>query len=69
MSNAAHDMFMIATRMAGFDAGELMREIVRRSPRARTINEPMVLNAMQAISDRYKAAERQAAKLAGGDKS
>jgi hypothetical protein len=55
------DMFHVATRMAGFDAGELMKEIYRRSPRAVKINEPMVLNAMQRISDRYKATGSQAA--------
>ena len=53
-SKNAEDMYAIATRLAGFDPGELMVEIHRRSdPYATRVNEPTVLKAMQAVQDRY----------------
>jgi len=48
----AHDLFVIATRMAGFDATELILEIHCHSPNSKRINEPMVSNAMERICER-----------------
>lgn len=52
----AGDLFKIATRIAGFDAKELMLEIARlqRHSKAVRANERTVLRAMQAVRDRYK---------------
>jgi len=44
--------------LAGFDARELMIEIVRRTRRSKAekVNEGTVLQAMQTVCDRYKTA-------------
>lgn len=52
-SKNAEDLFIIATRIAGFDSGELMIEIHRRSPKSNKVNERTVLAAMQTVYDRY----------------
>ena len=50
----AEDLFKIATRMAGFDAVELMVEIHRRQHgRDAIVNVATVSNAMQVVRDRY----------------
>ena len=50
MSRNARDMWMIGTRMAGFDPEELWAEITRRKTKnAGRINEPTVLNAMSRV--------------------
>ncbi len=54
MSREARDMFIIATRIAGFDYRELMLEMHRLRPNTDRFNVTTVLNAMQAISDRHK---------------
>lgn len=54
-SVAAHDMFQIATSLAGFDKATLLKEIIRlQRGFDRKISERTVLNAMQIISDRWK---------------
>ena len=57
MSRPARDMWMIATLLAGFDPDELWEEIRRqragRRPGGR-INEPTVLNAMDALARRHR---------------
>lgn len=52
----AEDMFQIATRMAGFDPMELMKEIHRRTmhSKALKVNEHSVLEAMQTVFERYE---------------
>ena len=66
MSGPARDMWMIATLLAGFDPDELWQEIRRqragRRPVGR-INEPTVLNAMDALVRRHR---QESAKLKGG---
>ena len=54
-SKNAEDMFTIATRLAGFDASELMLEIHRRSTHGRKVNESTVCNAMQTLKDKWHA--------------
>jgi len=54
-SRNAEDMFKIATRLAGFDAKELMLEIHRRQRgRDAKVNEATVLAAMQTVKDRHE---------------
>lgn len=55
-SRNAEDMFQIATKLAGFDPIELMKEIVRRTKGRKTfrVNEPTVLNAMDTIYWRHQ---------------
>lgn len=49
----AEDMFKIATRLAGFDASELMLEIHRRQRRRDAkVNEATVLAAMATVANR-----------------
>ena len=55
-SRNAEGMFRIATRLAGFDAKELMLEIHRRSTNGHKVNENTVTQAMQTLSDRARAA-------------
>ena len=66
MSGPARDMWMIATLLAGFDPDELWEEIRRqragRMPAGR-INEPTVLNAMDALMRRHRP---ELAKRQGG---
>ena len=66
MSRPARDMWMIATLLAGFDPDELWQEIRRqragRRPVGR-INEPSVLNAMDALMRRHRP---EPPKLKGG---
>ena len=53
-SKWAEDLYHVATRLAGFDANELMIEIHRRQrDHSRTVNAATVLAAMQTIKDRY----------------
>jgi len=60
-SKPARDMFAIAIKLAGFDRTELFLEICRRQRgRGQRINEPTVLNAMQAIVDRDRAGRPEA---------
>lgn len=48
MTDSAHDLFVIAIRLAGFDARELMLAIHRRQrDHSRTVNSRTVLAAMQ----------------------
>ena len=57
MSRPARDMWMIATLLAGFDPDELWQEIRRRRAGRRPvgrINEPTVLNAMDALMRRHR---------------
>ena len=56
-SRNAEDMFRIATRIAGFDAKELMLEIHNRTKhsKAKKVNENTVCEAMQTIADRTDA--------------
>lgn len=55
-SKNAEAMFNVATRLAGFDAKELMLEITRRQrDRSCKVYEPTVLEAMQAIANRDPA--------------
>ncbi len=52
-SRNAEDMFRIATRLAGFNGGQLMVEINRRQRgRDSKVNEATVLAAMQTLEDR-----------------
>ena len=60
-SRNAEDMFTIATRFAGFDGIELMREINRRSPSGRKVNENTVCEAMQTLKDRFADTGKQSA--------
>ena len=66
MSRPARDMWIIATLLAGFDPDELWEEIRRqragRRPSGR-INEPTVLNAMDALMRRHRP---ELAKRQGG---
>jgi len=64
-SKNAEDLYNVATRLAGFDPFELMREITKLSTRgASRVNESTVANAMQAIEDRYEALpEEEKAKI------
>lgn len=52
-SRAAESMFRVAVLLAGFDAGELMAEICRRSRGERRVNEQTVLNAMETVRARH----------------
>lgn len=68
MSRPARDMWMVATLLAGFDPDELWEEIRRQQAGRRhcgRINEPTVLDAMDALMRRHRPelAKRQG----GGD--
>ena len=56
-SRNAEGMFEIATRFAGFDAKELMAQIIyrTRNSSALKVNERTVTEAMQTIQDRWDA--------------
>lgn len=56
MSRSASDLFLIAVRLAGFDAAELMHEIHRRVGRRspERINAATVEAAMGAVRRRYE---------------
>jgi len=74
-SRNAEDMFQIATKLAGFDPIELMKEIVRRTKGRKTfrVNEPTVLNAMDAIywrhSEHSPPTQEQALFFLAGERS
>lgn len=58
----AEDMFQIATKMAGFDPIELMKEIHRRTMRSSAfkVNESTVLNAMGTLDEASLSEEEKA---------
>ena len=58
-SKNAEQMFIIATRFAGFDAKELMLEIHRHSPKGKRVKEDTVTNAMHTLKTRWDAAHKQ----------
>ncbi len=61
-SKNAEDLYRLATRMANFDAGELMTEIHRRTAKSKAekVNERTVEAAMQTVFERHaeEATER-----------
>ena len=61
-SKAAESMFQIATRLAGFEPGELMLEIHRLTHHRGTtrVNEPTVRKAMSIIYERWHGEEMRA---------
>lgn len=53
-SKSAESLYRIATRLAGFDAKELMLAIHRRQRgKSRTVNVVTVENAMQELTDKW----------------
>ena len=55
MSQAAANMYRLATGLANFDPSELMLEIHRRQRgRDAKANEHTVIEAMQTVKDRHK---------------
>jgi len=66
-SNNAHDLFMIATRVAGFNASELIVEITRRQGGCdRKISMNTVDNAMGTIQRRHDKAAKMKDQMKGG---
>ena len=59
VSANAHDMFMVAVNLAGFDGEELWAEMFARSRLRGKANERRVTDAMQRLCDRDEVYQRK----------
>ncbi len=59
-SKNAEDMFTVATKLANFNAKELMVEIHRKSPCGNKVKVSTVEDAMHIIAERHKTDEEKA---------